>query len=428
MACALVWGQLATPAFAETPVPNTPAGRTLQAFLDAFNSADHAKLDAYVKTYDPGETSDALLSFSSRTGGFALLSIERNATDFINFRVKGRSDNIEAFGNLQLSSTFPPKVKTLSIRPLPPGAVIDDITLDANSRQHVIDSVSSRLTEYYVYPEIAQKMNQAIDDHQKHGDYSTITDGNQFAEALTRDLRAISHDRHLRINYDPYKPTQPDPQANSAEIAHYRIELEHNNCSFTKIEILPHNIGYLRFDEFADPGLCGPTVTAAMNFLAHVDAIIFDLRENHGGNPSMVQFIVSYLFDKPTHINDLYNRHDDTTTQYWTLPYVPGPRLIGKPAYVLTSSRTFSGAEEFAYDLQTQKRATIVGEITAGGAHPVRGMPAGDHFTIGVPLGRPINPVTKTDWEGTGIQPNVKVPASDALAAAQKLAAENPIK
>jgi C-terminal processing protease CtpA/Prc len=138
----------------------------------------------------------------------------------------------------------------------------------------------------------------------------------------------------------------------------------------------------------------------------------------------MVALVCSYLFDKPTHLNDLYYRKQDETTQYWTLPYVPGPRLIKQPAFVLTSSRTFSGGEEFTNDLKTQKRATIVGETTGGGAHPVAGHSVDDHFTIGVPAGRPINPITKTDWEGTGVTPDVAVKASDALETAEKLATE----
>jgi C-terminal processing protease CtpA/Prc len=161
-----------------------------------------------------------------------------------------------------------------------------------------------------------------------------------------------------------------------------------------------------------------------MNFLAHTDALIFDLRENHGGDPNMVELMVSYLFPRSTHINDLTNRHDNETHQYWTLPWVPGPRFIHQPVYVLTSHETFSGGEEFTFDLKTQKRATIVGETTGGGAHPMQVMPAGEHFIVGVPFGRPINPVTKGDWEGTGVEPDVKVSAEDALAAAEKLAAE----
>jgi C-terminal processing protease CtpA/Prc len=138
----------------------------------------------------------------------------------------------------------------------------------------------------------------------------------------------------------------------------------------------------------------------------------------------MVSLVCSYLFDKPTHLNDLYYRKEDATTQYWTLPYIPGTRLPTVPAYVLTSNRTFSGGEEFTNDLKTQKRASIVGETTGGGAHPVGGHRVDDHFMMGVPAGRPINPITKTDWEGTGVTPDVAVKADDALETAEKLAAE----
>jgi len=159
-----------------------------------------------------------------------------------------------------------------------------------------------------------------------------------------------------------------------------------------------------------------------MNFLAHVDAIIFDLRHNGGGDPKMVAMISSYLFDKSTHLNDLYNRKEDFTEQYWTLPYVPGTTLANRPAFVLTSKNTFSGAEEFTYNLKNLKRATIVGETTGGGAHPVSGHRIDDHFMIGVPFARAVNPVYKTNWEGTGVEPDVSVKAADALEKAQELA------
>jgi len=415
---------------ADAGVPDTPAGRTLRAFLDAFNSGNHDRIVAYLKEYDPENSADRLISFSSQTGGFTLVSIVQSNPDRLSFMVHGRGDNLDAYGVLQLSGTMPPRVKHLNIRAIPPGAKLDDVQLDETRRQKTIDAISDRLTEYYVYPDIAAKMIQAVRDHQQHGDYKSIVDGNEFADALTRDLRAVSQDRHLSVGYDPYTlpgesgvldvPHQPNP----ADEARFRTMMEHDNCTFSKVEILDHNIGYIKFGAFPDPDVCGPTVVAAMNFVAHADALIFDLRENHGGNPDMVDFMVSYLFREPTHINDLTNRHDNETHQYWTLPWIPGPRFVEQPVYVLTSRQTFSGGEEFTFDLKTQKRATIVGETTGGGAHPMRGMPAGDHFTIGVPFGRPINPVTKGDWEGKGVEPDVKVSAADALTTAEELAAE----
>ena len=189
------------------------------------------------------------------------------------------------------------------------------------------------------------------------------------------------------------------------------------------MEILPRNIGYVKLDGFALVSLCSSTVVAAMNFVANVDAVIFDLRDNRGGDALMVSYVASYLFDQPTHLNDLWTRSTDSTRQFWTNAQVSGKRLGTQPAFVLTSSRTFSGAEEFAYNLKTQKRATIDGETTGGGAHPVRGVKLNDRFTINVPFARAINPITKANWEGAGVEPDVNAAAADALTTAQKLAA-----
>jgi retinol-binding protein 3 len=194
--------------------------------------------------------------------------------------------------------------------------------------------------------------------------------------------------------------------------------------AFEKVERFPSNIGYLKFNGFQDPEICGPTVAAAMNFLAHVDALIIDLRDNGGGDPKMVAYISSHLFAEPTHLNDLYNRKEDKTTEFWTLRDVPGARLADNPVFAPTSKRTFSGAEEFAYNLKNLKRATIIGEATGGGAHPVSGHRIDDHFIIGAPFARAINPISKTNWEGTGVAPDIKVPASEALDAAKKMAPE----
>jgi hypothetical protein len=163
-----------------------------------------------------------------------------------------------------------------------------------------------------------------------------------------------------------------------------------------------------------------------MNFVAHCDALIFDLRQNHGGYPSMVQLITSYLYDpEPRHINTFYRRPTDDTQQFWTFPHVPGIRRPDIPVYVLTSSATGSGAEEFAYNLKHMERATLVGETTVGAAHPVTKEVILRDFAVRLPYGRPINPVTGSNWEGRGVEPHVAVPAEDALKRAHLLAVEH---
>ncbi|HWC20282.1 MAG TPA: S41 family peptidase, partial [Terriglobales bacterium] len=325
-------------------------------------------------------------------------------------------------GSIQLKDAQSATVESFRLRAIPAGAAVENVKLDAAERQRVIDGVAGNLRESYVYPDLAQRMEDEIRANQKRGDYDAITDPDVFASRLTKDLQAVSHDKHLGVNFSPVKLPADGQKPSAEEESQMRKMMERTNCSFAKVEVLPQNIGYLKFNSFADPTICGPTVVAAMSFLAHVDAIVFDLRDNGGGDPKMVAMISSYLFDKPTHLNDLYNRKEDFTTQYWTLPYVPGTTLADKPAFVLTSKRTFSGAEEFTYNLQNLKRATIVGETTGGGAHPVAGCRIDDHFMIGVPYARAVNPISKKNWEGIGVQPDVPVKASEALEKAEELA------
>jgi retinol-binding protein 3 len=406
----------------QVQVPATPAGQTLQAWLDAFNSGDRAKVESYIKMMDSTQTVDSMIGFGKQTGGFDLVSIESSEPLLITFKVKEKASPTVAFASLQLKSIQPAMVENLTVRAVPPGAAIESIKLDAAERQRVIDGVAAKLTEYYVYPEVAQKMNEAMMAHQKRGEYDAMTDGGTFAGRLTKDLRDVSHDRHLRVDYSPFK-LPPDRDGPSAlDMERMKTRMEHDNCGFEKVEILQGNIGYVKFNMFAAPTVCGRTVAAAMDFVAHTDAVIFDLRDNGGGDPQMVALIATYLFDGKEHLNDLYDRKSDKTTQFWTQPSVPGTKVGAKPVYLLTSSRTFSGAEEFSYDLKNLKRATIVGETTGGGAHPVRGMRVDDHFMVGVPFARAVNPISKTDWEGKGVEPDVPAKAADALETAQKLA------
>jgi C-terminal processing protease CtpA/Prc len=264
-------------------------------------------------------------------------------------------------------------------------------------------------------------MIDAIKAHAAKGHYDKITDGDELATRLTKDLQDVSHDKHLRVNFSPFKMPQrtgPTPE----DEARFHQQMEHANCAFQKVEILPGNIGYIKFDGFMDAGFCGPTVNAAMAFVAHTDAVIFDLRMNHGGDPAMVALLASYLFDRPTHLDDLYNRHENKTTQYWATPEKVADRLPTQPVYVLTSRFSFSGAEQFCYDLRNLRHATLIGEKTGGAAHPTRNRRINDHFLIAVPEYRYINSVTKTDWEVEGIHPDVPTSPWNALVVAQKLA------
>ncbi|HYY98693.1 MAG TPA: S41 family peptidase [Pyrinomonadaceae bacterium] len=298
-----------------------------------------------------------------------------------------------------------------------------DMSIDAAARREVLDTLAKRLDEAYVFPDVAAKMEQALRSHE--AEYAQITSARQFAERLTADLQAVSHDKHLRVRYShepiPARPEgQREPSAEERE--QFRREMARINYGFTKVERLPGNIGYVEFKGFLDPEGGADTVASVFNFLGNTDAIIFDLRENGGGDPAMVALICSYLFGpEPVHLNDLHWRDGkgERVDEFWTRKEVAGRRYTGKDVYVLTSNYTFSGAEEFTNNLKALKRATIVGETTGGGANPGGGNRLSEHFGAFIPTGRAVNPITKTNWEGTGVEPDVKVPADQALHIAQ---------
>jgi hypothetical protein len=303
-----------------------------------------------------------------------------------------------------------------------PAPFAKDAQLDVPARHRVIDGAIANVTKYYVDADVAQKMAIALRKHENNGDDNGATDGATFAELLTSQMRNVSHDKYVAMIYDTATTHENSPAPTDDEVARYRKEMEQNNCTFEKIAILPHNIGYLKFNSFPDASICGPTAAAAMSKLNYADAIIFDLRDNPGGYANMVALIATYLFDRPTHLNDFYNRSENSTEESWTLPPIPGNRLADKPAFVLTSSTTFSAAEGFSYDLKMLKRATLVGETTSGRGHLGAKHRIDDHFTIRVPGIKVINPISRTNWEGTGVAPDVKVKAGDALRAAIRLA------
>jgi hypothetical protein len=297
--------------------------------------------------------------------------------------------------------------------------------IEAGERADVIDGVLKELLQSYVYPEKAKDMEAAIRGRQTKGEYDAITSAAALARTLTAHLRDVSNDKHLHVDYMPSFPGGPGPGKAPANRDQMGKRLAARNYGFKKVERLEGNIGYLELEGFIPAQFAADTAAAAMSFLAHTDALIIDLRHNGGGDPTMVAFLCSYFFDgRPVHLNDLYHRPDDSKHQWWTLPYVPGRRYLGKEVYLLTSKRTFSAAEEFAYDLQSLKRATIIGETTGGGAHPGKGHRINDHFMMFVPTGRAINPVTKTNWEGTGVKPDVEVSAEKALETAHRKARE----
>ncbi|NEQ32679.1 MAG: S41 family peptidase [Leptolyngbya sp. SIO4C5] len=304
-----------------------------------------------------------------------------------------------------------------------------DLSLDDAMRHQVLTGVVEKLN-VYVFAEVAQKLQADIRDRLQAGGYSDVQSGTQLAATLTAQLQELSGDRNLRLYYspEPLPHLEPHGEPTPAELAQQQQLSSLRNFDFNRVERLAGNIGYLELYGFEPPEFAGETAIAAMSFLAHTHALIIDIRHNSGGSPAMVALLCSYLLPEypPVHLNDLYWREDDTTQQWWTIPYLPGKRYLAKPVYVLTSQETFSAAEEFAYNLKVLDRITLVGETTRGGANPGRGERINDHFWLFVPTGRAINPVTGSNWEDSGVVPDVKVPSELApktahLMALQKL-------
>jgi len=244
-------------------------------------------------------------------------------------------------------------------------------------------------------------------------------------------LQTISKDKHLRVRYSaqllPLRKNQSEltPKEKKARDEFIR----RINFGFEKIECMSGNIGYINLRGFFDAEAGAETVTAAMNFLSNTESLIFDLRQNFGGDPNMVALISSYLFgDEPIHLNDIYWRQKDKTEEFWTTPKLANKKFSNKDVYILTSSQTFSGAEEFCFNLKYLKRATIVGETTQGGAHPGSIIRLSDHFSAFVPQGHSIHPITKNNWQDTGVEPDIKVPQEQALNVAYLMALTKSLK
>ena len=285
-------------------------------------------------------------------------------------------------------------------------------------RRAVVECLAKELKARYVFPEVAERTGAALLERARKGAYDGAATAEAFAEALSKDLRELGNDGHFRVRFDPaFKPMGDDEDRTPtrAEVEEMRRFSQRHAFGLAKVEQLPGNVGYLDVRGFGPTEFVGPAFSAAISLLSGTDALILDLRLNGGGDPESVAYLVSHFFEEgdSRHLNSIYTRPKNATRQFWTSPTV-SPRYT-KPVYVLTSPRTFSGGEECAYDFQTQKRATLVGETTGGGANPGGMVPLGQGFIAFVPTGRAINPVTNTNWEHVGVKPEVAVPAAEAL-------------
>jgi C-terminal processing protease CtpA/Prc len=284
----------------------------------------------------------------------------------------------------------------------------------------LIDEALRLLQDNYIFPDKATAIAGTIRDHQRAGDYDGLGE-EVLCERITGTFFEISADKHLRLRTRSEEVR--DALTEEQVVAAYRERLKTVGYGIAKVERLDGNVGYLDLREIPEAGSGGQALAAAMGLLSHTSALIIDVRRCRGGAPNGVNFLVSYFFpDDETHLLDIYDGATGRTRQFWSLAYLPGERYLHRPVFVLTSDVTFSGAEDLSYTLQTQKRATVVGQTTRGGAHPTQIFVLSPSVEITVPIARSVSPVTATNWEGTGVSPDVAVSSEEAFGYAYRQA------
>jgi hypothetical protein len=412
---------------------DSAATQLLTAWFTAFNADDFVALHAFHAKHMPALPDDVDENFRTMTGGFVIKRMEQPSPTSAAAIIKEQKSDQFARAILELDPKDPDHISHFDVNATdtPDEFLTPELraqrTIDGPKRSALIDKVAAALTAHYVDPAKAKTMIAALRAHLAHGDYDKIDQAPAFAIKLTEDLHADTHDLHLRIMYSPPvkrdgPPIKDGPPPKDEQLK----QLRQMNFGFGPIERMSGNVAHLVIDGFPDASLdeAQTAIGDLMTQVADADALIIDLRGNGGGSPETVALVASYVFDdKPVHLVDIFSRDTNKTVPSFTHAKVHGTRFGGKkPIYVLTAKRTFSGGEEFAYDLQTTKRAKVVGETTGGGAHPTEGLPLDDSFQIAVPFGASISPITHTNWEGVGVIPDIPTTAEAALDEAHKRA------
>ena len=410
--------------------PSDPVGQKFAAWVAAINSADRARIDGvWSGSKDAEQRVSMDVAVAERSGGFELHRVEdATATEMV---AVVRAKRTERWHCLLFNvDTDPPHaIRTIALRPT--GAPSDSDTggsaatpLDDKARGQIIQALVRELNRAYVFPEKAVAIDRELNTRLRQRAYAMLASRLALARTLTDDVQRVAHDKHLRIevgcSHGAARPGR-EPRTPPAVAGTDRSRI------FGQPRRLDGNVAYIDIATFGVPGEeAREEIRETMNAAADAAAIVFDVRNNGGGEPETVALVTSYVFgSEPVHLNSLYWRVSDRTDDFFTDPRVQGNKFgPTKPVYVLTSARTLSAAEEFTYSLQARKRAVIVGETTGGGAHRGDVAPLPHGFTVFVPSGRAINPVTNTNWEGTGVKPDVAVPAETALETAHKLAVE----
>ena len=287
----------------------------------------------------------------------------------------------------------------------------------AQTSNDLIKSIQDLMVKNYIFLDKAKKTNVHLDKLMETNYFDAFKDPKDLAKALSVELQKITKDKHLNVM--PPRPPRP-PRENTGFITRHLENLNRFRSSgFGKIDVLEGNVGYVELKGFRREDI--PKVDDIMSYMSTADAIIIDLRENGGGN-SLGLYWSSYFLGSDVLLTSTYERRIDKKEEFNTTE-VLGEKRLDMPIFILTSDFTFSAAESFAYDLQKRKRATIVGETTGGGAHPIQIMRLPKGYGLIVPISESINPITNSNWEGVGVIPDIKTTKEKALEKAKELAA-----
>jgi retinol-binding protein 3 len=292
--------------------------------------------------------------------------------------------------------------------------------VDAAFTRQTVETVAATIDREYFDPAVAARLAATLTSRLAQGRYDAQHTAEELAGALTRDLLSESGDKHLAVTVVRAPDPSPAPAGADGDRA---LRGRRSNFGVQGLEILPGNVGYLNLTSFYRPAEAGDVFAAAARTLRSADALILDLRQNGGGSPDMVALVASHMFDGAgLPLFEIVPRPGGDARRYSTQSPGVADRNGSRPLYVLTAAGTFSAGEGLAFILQERHRATVVGERTAGAANPGRPYPVNAQLEVVVPNGRVRTAVTGRNWEGTGVSPDLGVPASDALRSAHALA------
>jgi C-terminal processing protease CtpA/Prc len=300
-----------------------------------------------------------------------------------------------------------------------------DYSFTKKYKEQAIHTLSQLMNDFYVFPEVAKLTEEHLLAQLKEGHFDQFENDETFAAALTESVQTINKDKHMRIRANrPFVALEYSPERMIEERLDQINRSRKGNFGLSNVQIMEGNVGYVDLRGFAGLENGKAVADAYMKLISRTDAVIIDLSKNGGGSPNMVQYLCSYFFDQKLHLNSLYWREGNETQEYWTLDEVEGSKMPDVPLFVITSSKTFSAAEEFSYNMQTQKRATLVGQTSGGGANPGGTRSLNENLSVFIPTGKAINPITKTNWEGVGVIPEVETTIGETLNKAHELAKE----